>query len=161
MSAAAVGWRSSSPSVPGTSWPYHRSAPEDAPPYTHLTDASNGRVVLPLLLWRRGPGRGGPSPFSRLRFVATFQRVAAPIYLACWLRTTTSSPCPSPPKEERETALRPVSTEMRVRCCARGRAHSYPVAFGGGTDKMRPFAALSVAMKRSRAGRVSQHAVVL
>jgi hypothetical protein len=48
------------------------------------------------------------------RLVATLQRVAAPISLACRLKTTTSSPCPSPPKEERETALRPVSTEMRV-----------------------------------------------
>ena len=148
---------------PGASCGYHhrrrlgRSAPVPAAPYMHLADASNGRVVLPLLLWRRGSGRGGPSPFSMLRFVATCQRVAPPIYLACWLRTTTSSPCPSPPKEERETAPRSVSPDMRVRSsvlgrsrlrlaqhagkfrgltaprrsCARGRAHS------GGTAKMR------------------------
>jgi len=50
-----------------------------------------------------------------LRFVATFQRVAATRYLACWLRTTTSSPCPSPPKEKRETPPRPASTEMIVK----------------------------------------------
>src|ERR1035437_1068059 len=36
-------------------------------------------------------------------------------YVACWLRTTTSSPCPSPPKEERETVPRPASIEMCVR----------------------------------------------
>src|ERR1035437_4309457 len=44
----------------GASWPYHWSAPVLAAPCTHLADASNGRVVLPLLLWRRGSGRGGP-----------------------------------------------------------------------------------------------------
>jgi hypothetical protein len=57
-----------------------------------------------------------------LWFVATFQRFAAPIYLACGLRTTTSSPCPSPPKEERETATRPVSTEMSIRSSVPGRS---------------------------------------
>ena len=44
---------------------------------------------------------------------ATFQRAATPIGWARWRRMTTSSPCPSPPKVERETALRPASTEMR------------------------------------------------
>ena len=82
--------------------------------YTHPMKASCGRVVLPLLLWRRGLGRGGPLLFSP--FVAAFQRVAAPMYLAGGLRTTTSSPWPSPPKEERELAPRPVRTERRVRC---------------------------------------------
>ena len=46
----------------------------------HLSDVSNAWFVLPLLLWRRGSGRGGPPPFSILRFVATFQRIPAPIY---------------------------------------------------------------------------------
>jgi len=50
-----------------------------------------------------------------LHFVATFQRAAARIDVACWRRTTASSPRPSPPKEERETARRPVSREARVR----------------------------------------------
>src|ERR1035437_9971157 len=113
-----------------------RSAPEDAAPYTHLAEASNGRVVLPLLLWRRGSGRGGPSPFSLLRFVGTLQRGAAPIYLAWWLRPTTSSPWPSPPKEERETAPRPVSTEMRVRCSEDGRTPG--TATGGDWAGARP-----------------------
>ena len=62
-----------------------------------------------------GVGRGGPSYFAMLLFVAIFQRVAAPIYLARWLRTTASSPCPSPPKEERKMTPWPVNTEMRVR----------------------------------------------
>src|ERR1035437_328369 len=105
-------WKSSTPSPIPADFLCARPGPA---PYTHLADVSNGRVVLPLLLWRRGLGRGGPSPFSMLRFVATFQPVTAPIYLAWWLRTTTSSPCPSPPKEERETAPRPMGTEMSVR----------------------------------------------
>jgi hypothetical protein len=84
--------------------------------------------------------------------VATFQRLAAQTGLGCRRRTMTSSPWPSPPKEERETAPRPVSTEVRVKssgdgrsmvrkqwrldpfphasrveaCCARGRAHAGP-----------------------------------
>ena len=70
-------------------------------------DRATGRLVPPLLLGRRGSGRGGGlSRFSILRFGATLQRVAAPIYLACGTRPTTSSPWPSPPKEERETAWR-------------------------------------------------------
>src|ERR1039458_1619339 len=100
------------------------------------------------------PGQGwggGPLTFWRLRLVATFQRVAPPIYLAsCWQRTKASSPWPSPPEEERETAPRPVHTAIRVRaqrpraqrrpqtlpsagavgpCCAQGCAHSRAVAF--------------------------------
>jgi len=47
---------------------------------------SAGRPNSSLLLW----GRGGPSLFPMLAFAATFQRVAAPTYLACRLRTTTS-----------------------------------------------------------------------
>jgi len=47
---------------------------------------SAGRPNSSLLLW----GRGGPSLFPMLAFAATFQRVAAPIYLACRLRTTPS-----------------------------------------------------------------------
>ena len=42
-------------------------------------DANDARGVLPLLLWRRGSGRGGPASFRMLRFVPTFQRVAASI----------------------------------------------------------------------------------
>jgi len=42
-----------------------RSAPAPAALYTHLTEASNALVVLPLLLWRRGLGRGGPIEYSR------------------------------------------------------------------------------------------------
>ena len=52
--------------------------------------------------------------FSILRPVATCQRIAAPICLAQRPITTASSPWPSPPKEERETTLRPASIEMRV-----------------------------------------------
>jgi len=102
--------------------------------------ADNGRVVPPLLLWRRGQGRGGPrlltclAPLNLVRTRSTasltspgmngmqsnaslptpkiFQQVTVPIYLGCWRRTTTSSPWPSPPKEERETVLRPVETEI-------------------------------------------------
>jgi hypothetical protein len=40
---------------------------------------SSSLLTSPLLLWRRGLGRGGPSPFSTLWFPATIQRVAAPI----------------------------------------------------------------------------------
>jgi hypothetical protein len=68
--------------------------------------ATGARAVPPLLLWRRGLGRGGQSQFSEPCFAATSQPVAAPMGLACGLRTTASSPCPSPPKEEREIALR-------------------------------------------------------
>ena len=47
-----------------------------------------------------------------LPLVAAYRRGAAPIDLVCWRRTTTSSPCPSPPKEERETAPQPMSTAV-------------------------------------------------
>ena len=88
---------------------------------THLPDEWNGWLALPLLLWRRGLGRGGRSIFSMLRFVAKCQRVAAQTFLAGWLRMTTSSPWPSPPKEERETTPRSVSTKMRVSSNGDGR----------------------------------------
>jgi hypothetical protein len=39
-----------------------RGAPVPAAPYTHLTN--DGREVHPLLLWRRGLGRGGPPSHS-------------------------------------------------------------------------------------------------
>jgi hypothetical protein len=50
-----------------------------------------------------------------MRLLVTFQRVAVPIPLVSWLRTTTSSPCPSPPKEERETAQPPEEIEVHAR----------------------------------------------
>jgi Flp pilus assembly protein TadD len=67
-------------------------------------------VAPPLLLWRRGLGRGGP-------FIDLLRRIARALgqgssFLSgrlLPLRTTASSPCPSPPKEERETALPPLA----------------------------------------------------
>src|ERR1035437_347420 len=55
-----------------------------------------------------------------LRIMATFRRAEPSIYLACWLRTTASSPWPSPPEEERETVARLLSAETRVRSSADG-----------------------------------------
>ena len=43
----------------------------DASSRTRLADGRNGQPVLPLLLRRRGQGRGGPPPSSMLRFVAS------------------------------------------------------------------------------------------
>jgi len=83
-------------------------------PYTHL--ANDRQMVPPLLLWRRGLGSGGPPWFSILRFGAAFHWVATRVDLAGGLRAAASSPWPSPPKEERETAWRPSSIEMRARC---------------------------------------------
>ena len=112
-------------------------APEDAALYTHLAESSNGLVVLlPLLLWRRGLGRGGP--LSKLPIVATCQRAAAAMDLDRWWRTTTSSPCPSPPKEERETAPRPVSTEMRVESSEDGHTPAEAGSGTGGVQEMCP-----------------------
>jgi hypothetical protein len=87
------------------------AAPEDAAPYTYLADGRSERELLPLLLWRRGLGRGGTLSCSMLRSRAAFQCDAAPVYLECRLETTASSLCPSPPEEEREATLRPVSSE--------------------------------------------------
>ena len=103
---------------------YRRSAPDLAPLYTHLANANNWRKALPLHLWRRGMGRGGP-PLSRRRFVATFQRLVARIGLGCRRRTTTSSPCPSPPKVERATGL-PCRMEIRVKSSVLGRSRLPP-----------------------------------
>src|ERR1039458_4819857 len=50
-----------------TPQPADIAAPGDATPCTHRADPSNGRVALPLLLWRRGSGRGGPLPLPTLR----------------------------------------------------------------------------------------------
>jgi hypothetical protein len=50
-----------------------------------------------------------------LPLVVTCQRAAVPIGLASWRKMATSSPYPSPQEEERETAPRPVSTQMRVK----------------------------------------------
>ena len=72
------------------------------------------RAVPPLLLWRRGLGRGGQLLCSSQPFAATAQPVAAPVDPTCGLNTTASSPYPSPPEEERETAPQPVSTDMRA-----------------------------------------------
>src|ERR1035437_2543567 len=72
--------------------------------YRPQADSNDARKALPLLLWRRGSGRGGPSLFSMPRFAVAFRRVTASTYLACWRGTTTSSPWPSPPEEEREIA---------------------------------------------------------
>jgi hypothetical protein len=74
--------------------------------------ASARASVPPLLLWRRGLGRGGPASFAIGRYVATFQQVDAPLFMVCWLRRMASSPCPSPPKEERETPA--AACEYRV-----------------------------------------------
>jgi len=59
------------------------------------------------------------------------------------LKTTTSSPCPSPPKEVRETAPRPVNTKLRLRCSGDGRAPvrlprygAHRAWAGGGTEIM-------------------------
>ncbi len=46
-----------------------RGARREATPYTDPAGVSHGRVVLPLLLWRRGLGRGGSSLFSGQWFV--------------------------------------------------------------------------------------------
>src|ERR1035437_5327638 len=77
--------------------PALRQRQQAAAPYPHPADASNGRVVLPLLFRRRGLGRGGPSPFSMLRFVATFQRVAAPICGVLAENDDLPPPPPPPP----------------------------------------------------------------
>src|ERR1035441_661823 len=96
-------------------------------PPTLRVGESSRRMALPLLLWRRGLGRGGSPTFPVLWVGTIFRRVAAPIEPAGWLRTTASSPCPSPPKEERETAARPVEdackeqgeAQRRHRCSGR------------------------------------------
>ena len=62
----------------------------------------------------RGLGRGGPSCFLRLLSRDHFHRRPPPAHLAGILRATVSSPWPSPPKEERETALRPANSELPV-----------------------------------------------
>src|ERR1039457_5566729 len=49
----------------GVSWPYRRSAPVPATPYTHLA-AHWPRRRFPLLLWRRGRT---PTPVVRVRQV--------------------------------------------------------------------------------------------
>jgi hypothetical protein len=87
------------------------AAPEDTAPCTYLSERFRGRELLPLLLWRRGLGRGGPPSCSVLQCRAAFQCDAAPVYLACRLETMASSPYPSPAKEEREATLRPASSE--------------------------------------------------
>ena len=78
--------------------------------------------------------------------------VAAPIYLACWLRTTTSSPWPSPPKEERETVSRPVSTEMRVRSRASW-THSKRFAWRFSHEALRSLRANRAIAVQSQTGR--------
>ena len=87
-------------------------------------------VVLPLLLWRRGLGRGGPSAhLPRWNARALGQAWSCLSGRLLSLRTTASSPWPSPPKEERETAPRgtrdlgssTTAYELRVGCTHRAR----------------------------------------
>ena len=78
------------------------------------------RALPPLVLWRRGLGRGGPGCFSQLPPRDLFQRGPPPAHLAGILSATASSPWPFSSKEERETALRPANSE--IRCNSREKA---------------------------------------
>ena len=113
------------PSVPRRPEP---AAPGDANTCAHR--ASTGRAVLPLLLGRRGLGRGGSSPMSVLRFVGVCRQVAARDDVAGWVRKTASSPWPSPPEEERETAPRSASTDPCLRSSEAAAIHT-PLASDG------------------------------
>jgi hypothetical protein len=94
----------------------HVAAPGDAAPYTYLAEL---RWLFPLLLWRRGLGRGGP--ITRIPFSFAFSQQVRLVLSRKpgVLAKTASSPHPSPPKEEREPPLR--FQEMHVKYSGDGR----------------------------------------
>jgi hypothetical protein len=69
-------------------------------------------MVLPLLLWRRGQGRGGRFAHLPRWLVRAPGRALSCFFGRRFSLRTASSPWPSPPKEERETAPR----RGRARC---------------------------------------------